>query len=98
MPRYPMSRRPMRRRKMRGGSKFGKRMRGWLSNANDFLKRSGLISALGREYVKSKPSALGNVGLHVAGQYGYGKRRVVRRRRVGGSLAPVGGAFKYGRR
>jgi len=95
--RYPVSRCRM-RRKMKGGSKFGKRMRGWLSNANDFLKRSGLISALGKEYLKGKPSALGNVGLHVASQLGYGKRRMVRRRRVGGSLAPVGGAFKYGRR
>ena len=95
--RYPVSRS---RRKMRGGSRFGKKMRGWLSSANSFLKRSGLISALGKGYLKGKNSPLGNVGLHLAGQYGYGKgRRVVRRRRVGGSLAPIGGAaFKYGRR
>ena len=96
--RYPVSRRPMRRSKMKGGN-FGKKMRGWLSSANAFLKRSGLISALGKEYLKGNPSALGNVGLHLASQLGYGKRRMVRRRRIGGSLAPVGGAaFKYGRR
>jgi hypothetical protein len=96
MPRkYPMSRRPM-RRKMRGGN-FKNTMRKWLGSANTFLKKSGLIGAIGREYLKGKNNPLANVGLHVASQYGYGKR-VVRRRRVGGSLAPVGGMYSYGRR
>ena len=95
--RYTMSRRPMRRLKMRGGSKFGKNLMKWMGNANSFLKRSGLLSAIGQEYLKSKPSAYGNVALGVGRQLGYGKKRMVRRR-VGGSLAPIGGAFKYGRR
>jgi hypothetical protein len=88
----------VRGRKMRGGSKFTKRLMSWMGSANSFLKRSGLISALGKEYLKSNPSAYGNVGLHLASQLGYGKKRMVRRRMVGSSLAPVGGAFKYGRR
>jgi hypothetical protein len=84
--------------KMRGGSKFTKRLMRWMGNANSFLKRSGLLTALGQEYLKSNPSAYGNVALGVGRQLGYGRNRMVRRR-VGGSLAPVGGAaFKYGRR
>ena len=97
MPRkYPIAR----RRKMRGGSKFGKNLMKWMGNANSFLKRSGLLSAIGQEYLKSKPSAYGNVALGVGRKLGYGKKSMVRRRRmVGSSLAPVGGAmYSYGRR
>ena len=93
--RYPVSRS---RRKMRGGSKFTKRLMSWMGNANSFLKRSGLLSAIGQEYLKSKPSAYGNIALGVGRQLGYGKRMVRRRRMVGSSLAPVGGMYSYGRR
>ena len=96
--RYPMSRRPM-RRKMRGGN-FKNTMRKWLGSANTFLKKSGLLGHIGREYLKSRssPSPLSNIGVSTLTQLGYGKKRVVRRRRVGGSLAPVGGMYSYGRR
>ncbi len=87
------------RKGMHGGSKFGKRLRSWLGSADSFLKRSGLLSALGNEYLKTHPSSMGNVGLTVAKQLGYGRRRKVRiARRVGGSLTPIGGRFAYGRR
>lgn len=96
MPRkYPIAR----RRKMRGGN-FKNTMRKWLGSANSFLKKSGLLGHIGREYLKSRssPSPLSNIGVSTLTQLGYGKRRMVRRRRVGGSLSPVGGAYSYGRR
>ena len=88
--RYPM------RRKMKGGSKFGRNLMKWMGNANSFLKRSGLLSTIGREFLRGKDNRAGNAALGIASQLGYGKRKV--RRRVGGSLAPVGGMYSYGRR
>ena len=88
------------KRKMRGGN-FKNTMRKWLGSANSFLKKSGLLGHIGREYLKSRssPSPLSNIGVSTLTQMGYGKkRRMVRRRRVGGSLAPVGSGYKYGRR
>lgn len=73
-----------RRRRMRGRG-FGQ----FLSRANNFLKKSGLISSIG--------TALGNAGIPLAGEigsaaqaFGYGRR--FSRRRRGGALRLAGAA------
>ena len=79
-------------RKMKGRGKF----REFLGKANNFLKKSQILSKLGNAYSKYG----GMVGLpytqHVgmasdaAQQAGYGRRRV----RKGGSLRPAGGSVR----
>ena len=85
---YPV----LKRNKMRGGN-IGKNIMKWLGQVNNFLKRSKILTSLGRtKFGSNNPYA--NIGLDVAKQEGYGRRRrVVRRRRMGGSLRPVGGSL-----
>ena len=86
---YPV----LKRNKMRGGS-IGKNIMKWLGQVNNFLKRSKILTSLGRtKFGSNNPYA--NIGLDVAKQEGYGRRRrVVRRRRMGGSLGPIGGSLR----
>ena len=80
-------------RKMKGRGKFKE----FLGKANNFLKKSQILSKLGNAYSKYG----GMVGLpytqHVgmasdaAQQAGYGRRRRVRK---GGSLRPAGGSVR----
>ena len=86
---YPI----LRRNKMSGGS-FGKNIMKWLGQVNNFLKRSKILTSLGKvKFGSNNPYA--NIGLDVARQEGYGRRRrVVRRRRMGGSLGPIGGSLR----
>ena len=84
-------------RKMKGRGKF----REFLGKANNFLKKSQILSKLGNAYSKYG----GMVGLpytqHVgmasdaAQQAGYGRRR---KRRVGSGLRPAGARRGYGLR
>jgi hypothetical protein len=60
-----------------------------MGKALGMLKKSGIISKLAGKYSKGP---IGNIGVDVIKQMGYGRRRVVMRRRMyGASLAPVGG-------
>ena len=82
-------------RRMRGKGKF----KDFLGKANNFLKKSQILSKLGNAYSKYG----GNFGLPYASQIGqaadvaktmgYGRRRTKMRR--GGSLRPAG-ARRYG--
>ena len=84
---YPV----LKRNKMRGGN-IGKNIMKWLGQVNNFLKRSKILTSLGRtKFGSNNPYA--NIGLDVAKQEGYGRRRRVVRRRRGGSLRPVGGSL-----
>ena len=81
---------------MKGRGKF----REFLGKANNFLKKSQILSKLGNAYSKYG----GMVGLPyaqqagqaagVAASAGYGRRR---KKRVGGSLRPAGGSVRRGR-
>ena len=76
---------------MRGGN-IGKNIMKWLGQVNNFLKRSKILTSLGRtKFGSNNPYA--NIGLDVARQEGYGRKRRVVRRRRGGSLRPVGGSL-----
>ena len=84
---YPI----LKRNKMRGGN-IGKNIMKWLGQVNNFLKRSKILTSLGRtKFGSNNPYA--NIGLDVARQEGYGRKRRVVRRRRGGSLRPVGGSL-----
>jgi hypothetical protein len=84
---YPV----LKRNKMRGGN-IGKNIMKWLGQVNNFLKRSKILTSLGRtKFGSNNPYA--NIGLDVARQEGYGRKRRVVRRRRGGSLRPVGGSL-----
>ena len=82
-------------RKMKGRGKF----REFLGKANNFLKKSQILSKLGNAYSKYG----GMVGLPYAQQVGmasgaaqqagYGRRR----RRVGSGLYAAGGKMRHGR-
>ena len=77
------------RRRMKGGS-----IMKWLSKANNFLRRTKLISTAGKWYGKSglPLSGLVNTGSNVAKVLGYGRMRkhvVMRRRRIGRGLVPA---------
>jgi len=85
---------PVLKRRMVGRGSIGKNIMKWLGQVNKFLKRSKILTSLGKtKFGSNNPYA--NIGLDVARQEGYGrKRRVVRRRRkIGGSLRPVGGSL-----
>lgn len=86
----------VRRGRTRGGSKFTQNVKKWMGKALGMLKRSGLVGKLAGRYSKGP---IGDVGVDVIKQMGYGKRRVVMRRRrmYGASLAPVGGMIMTGR-
>ena len=83
-------------RKMKGRGKF----REFLGKANNFLKKSQILSKLGNAYSKYG----GMMGLpyaqqagqaaDVASTAGYGRRRRIRK---GGSLRPAGGSVRRGR-
>lgn len=84
-----------RRGRTRGGSKFTQNVRKWMGKALGMLKRSGLVGKLAGKYSKGP---IGNIGVDVIKQMGYGRRRVVMRRRmIGSALAPVGGMIMTGR-
>ena len=72
----------------RGGS-FGS----FLKGANNFLKKSGLLSTLGEVGSSLVPGKwgkrIGTAG-SIAGKLGYGRRR---RRKCGGALRVAGGAM-----
>ena len=72
-------------RRRRGGS-----FKSFLSGANNFLKKSGLLSALGQIGSQMAPGKYGQMaGVlgNAAGAMGYGRRR----RRCGGALRLAGG-------
>ena len=72
------------RRRRRGGS-----FKSFLSGANKFLKKSGLLSALGQIGSQMAPGKYGKMaGVlgNAAGAMGYGRRR-----RCGGALRLAGG-------
>jgi hypothetical protein len=81
-------------RKMKGRGKF----REFLGKANNFLKKSQILSKLGNAYSKYGSYVglpyTGMVGqaADVAATAGYGRRK----RRVGGSLRPAGGRVRRG--
>lgn len=83
------------RRRVKGGNilrdiiSFGKK-------ANRFLKRTKLISNIGKALDKGGVPYAGKIG-KVAGVLGYGKRKRVvirRRRRKGRGVNPAGGALR----
>jgi len=76
-----------RRGRTRGGSKFTQNVKKWMGKALGMLKKSGLVGKLAGKYSKGP---IGNIGVDVIKQMGYGRRRVVMRRRMGGALGPVG--------
>lgn len=81
---------------MKGRGKFKE----FLGKANNFLKKSQILSKLGNAYSKYGSYAglpyTGMVGnaADVAASAGYGRRRRVRK---GGSLRPAGGSVRRGR-
>ena len=83
-------------RKMKGRGKFKE----FLGKANNFLKKSQILSKLGNAYSKYGGMAglpyTGIVGTAagVAQQAGYGRRK--RRIRKGGALRPSGGSVRRG--
>lgn len=85
----------VRRGRTRGGSKFTQNVKKWMGKALGMLKRSGLVGKLAGRYSKGP---IGDVGVDVIKQMGYGKRRVVMRRRMyGAALGPVGSGMMTGR-
>ena len=82
---------PVMRKRMVGRGPVGAKIMGWLGKINDFLKKSKVMSTLGPLFGATNPYA--KAGLSLAKQSGYGRKRVVRRRRRGGSLRPVGGSL-----
>ena len=76
------------RRRRRGGS-----FKSFLSGANNFLKKSGLLSTLGQigsQMAPGKYGALAGVLGNAAGAMGYGRRR-----RCGGALRLAGGNYHW---
>ena len=74
----------------RGGRRRGGSFKSFLSGANKFLKKSGLLSALGQIGSQMAPGKYGQMaGVlgNAAGAMGYGRRR----RRCGGALRLAGG-------
>ena len=75
----------------RGGRRRGGSFKSFIKGANNFLKKSGLLSTLGNLGSQIVPGKwgerIGKAG-KVAGTLGYGRRR---RRKCGGALRPAGG-------
>ena len=74
----------------RGGRRRGGSFKSFLSGANNFLKKSGLLSTLGQIGSQMAPGKYGQMaGVlgNAAGAMGYGRRR----RRCGGALRLAGG-------
>ena len=81
---------------------FGRGIKDWMSKANDFLKKTKLLSSVGNtlnQTVVPLPfREIGNKIIDYGKSKGYGKRRIRRRvrghglRLAGGSLMPVGGS------
>ena len=77
----------------RGGSRRGGSFKSFLSGANQFLRKSGLLSSLGElgsQYVPGKWGQRIGMAGRVAGTLGYGRRP---RRKCGGALRLAGGAI-----
>ena len=77
------------RRRIKGGS-----IMRWLSKANNFLRKTKLISTAGKWYGKSglPYSGLVNTGASAVKMLGYGRMKknvVLRRRRIGRGLVPA---------
>lgn len=75
----------------RGGS-----FQSFLSSANDFLKRTGLLSKLGQFGASILPGEFGKIAGTLgtaAGSLGYGRRRHKAPVRRGGALRLAGGAM-----
>ena len=72
-----------------------KKIKAWISKANNFLKKTKLISKLGSAYGKSNlPYAdIVKQGASVASQLGYGRRRSHRKMK-GGALRLAGGGLR----
>ena len=74
----------------RGGRRRGGSFKSFLSGANNFLKKTGLLSTLGQigsQMAPGKYGAMAGVLGNAAGAMGYGRRR----RRCGGALRLAGG-------
>ena len=83
----------MRKHRKRGGS-----FQSFISGANDFLKRTGLLSKLGAFGSSILPGEFGKIAGTLgtaAGSLGYGRRRRRRGRPCGGSLRLAGGALYH---
>jgi hypothetical protein len=81
--------------KRRGGRRRGGSFKSFLSGANNFLKKSGLLSALGQIGSQMAPGKYGKMaGVlgNAAGAMGYGRRR---RRCCGGALGLAGGNYHW---
>ena len=77
----------------RGGRRRGGSFKSFLSGANNFLKKTGLLSTLGQigsQMAPGKYGAMAGVLGNAAGAMGYGRRR----RRCGGALRLAGGSDK----
>ena len=94
---YQMRRyRPVKRR-MRGRGRTWNKIKGWLSGANKWLRNNQILSGLAGVYGKTGLPHAKNIGhFGEAGRIlGYGKRKVIRRRRmIGSSLYPSGGSLQ----
>ena len=78
----------------RGGRRRGGSFKSFLSGANNFLKKTGLLSTLGQigsQMAPGKYGAMAGVLGNAAGAMGYGRRR---RRCCGGALGLAGGSDK----
>ena len=76
----------------RGGRRRGGSFKSFLSGANNFLKKSGLLSTLGQigsQMAPGKYGAMAGVLGNAAGAMGYGRRR-----RCGGALRLAGGSAR----
>ena len=77
-------RRPTRRR-IKGGSKLGF-LKKWLGKANSFLKSTGVLGHLAKQYASKSNNKWANIGAQGVTALGYGRRRT-----RGGSLRIAGG-------
>jgi hypothetical protein len=87
MPHKKTMRKGMGRRRKRGGS-----FKSFISGANNFLKKTGILSKLGKFGSQIMPGKFGEIsGMlgNAAGSLGYGRRR----RRCGGALRLARGAL-----
>ena len=86
----------MARRTMRGRGKRAQKIKKWLGNAARFVKDKKLISRLGSLYAKTGLPHAAEVGVAsgIAGSLGFGKKRMVYRRRRGAGLTLAGGALR----
>jgi hypothetical protein len=79
--------------KKRTGRKLGGALKKFMANAKDFLKKSNVLSTVGKSLMPMTGSLapMAQMGLDKLTKAGYGRRRMIKRRK-GGSLVAVGGA------